>query len=103
VRTQVYLDERQRADLDRLSTERRVTVSELIRQAIDHYVGCLRSGIEGGIEGSVGLWRGRGDIGQVSTHVQRMRREWNKRDGRAGAYELLPDRYRCPHRPFAGN
>lgn len=63
--TQIYLDERQKAELDRLSAERRVTVSKLIRQAIDHYVGRRRSGIEGGIEGNFGLWRGRGDIGQV--------------------------------------
>jgi hypothetical protein len=79
VRTQIYLDERQKAQLDRLSAERRVTVSDLVRQAIDQYLGGDRSGIGAALETSFGIWKNRDDIGKGLAYVRRLRREWEKR------------------------
>ena len=79
VRTQIYLDERQKVKLDRLSAERRITVSDLVRQAIDQYLGRDRSGIGSALEASFGIWKDRDDIGKGSAYVTRLRREWEQR------------------------
>jgi hypothetical protein len=82
VRTQIYLDERQKAELDRLSAERRVTVSDLIRQAIEQFLGSSQSGIAIALEKSFGIWKDRDDIGKTPAYVRKIRREWERRDRR---------------------
>jgi hypothetical protein len=83
VRTQIYLDEKQKAELDRLSVERRVTVSDLIRQAVDQFLGKGRANIEIALENSFGVWKDRDDVGEARAHVRKIRREWDKRERRA--------------------
>jgi hypothetical protein len=82
VRTQIYLDERQKSELDRLSAERRVTVSELIRQAIEQFLGSSQSGLDMALEKSFGIWKERDDIGDTPAYVRKIRREWGKREKR---------------------
>ena len=80
VRTQIYLDEAQKAELERMSSERKATVSELIRQAIDQFVGRSSTSLEDALDQSFGLWRDREDIGDASKYVRRIRKEWEKRN-----------------------
>ncbi|MFP3869854.1 MAG: CopG family transcriptional regulator [Syntrophobacteria bacterium] len=82
VRTQIYLDERQKKELDRLSAERRVTMSDLIRQAIEQFLGSSQSGLDMALEKSFGIWKDRDDIGKSPAYVREIRREWEKRERR---------------------
>lgn len=82
VRTQIYLDQGQKAELDRLSAERRVSVSGLIRQAIEQFLGRSPISFERALEKSFGIWRDREDIGKSSAYVRNVRREWEKRETR---------------------
>lgn len=82
VRTQIYLDERQKAELDRLSAARRVTMSELIRQAIEQFLGSSQSGLDMALEKSFGIWKDRDDIGKSPAYVRKIRREWERRERR---------------------
>jgi predicted transcriptional regulator len=54
-RTQIYLDDRQRRELDQVAKRTRRTVSDLIREAID-------------------AWRQRPDLGPTDAYVRRLRR-----------------------------
>ncbi len=83
VRTQIYLDERQKAQLEEISATRRVTVSDLIRQAVDQYLGRSPVSLEDALDQSFGVWRDRGDIGDTSDYVRRIRKEWGNRERRA--------------------
>ncbi len=82
VRTQIYLDEGQKLALGRLSAERQATVSELIRQAVDQFIGRGSSEFEEALEESFGVWRYRHRLGDSSRYVRDIRSEWEKREKR---------------------
>jgi predicted DNA-binding protein len=79
IRTQIYLDEDMKDELDRLSHKRRVTISGLIRHAIQQYLGKESSSFPQAVERSFGIWSHREDIGESSAYVRRIRREWERR------------------------
>lgn len=75
-RTQIYLDDRQRRQLDKVAKRTRRTVSELIREAIDaryattpnsDFLDALRSG-------AFGVWKQRPDLGPTDAYIRRLRR-----------------------------
>ncbi|MBM4329690.1 MAG: ribbon-helix-helix protein, CopG family [Deltaproteobacteria bacterium] len=80
VRTQIYLDQALKRALSRESHHRRVTVSELIRQAIEQFLKKGTFKFNEALEESFGLWSKRKDIGNTSTYVRKIRREWEKRE-----------------------
>ncbi len=82
VRTQIYLDSGHKRELNQISQRRRVTVSELIRQAVEQFLGKNPSGLEEALEKSFGLWGRRRDPGSTSAYVRKVRREWEKRGKR---------------------
>ncbi len=82
VRTQIYLDEGQKEALNRLSAERLASVSDLIRQAVDQFIGRVSSDFEEALDGSFGIWRHRHIVDDSSRYVRNIRREWEKREKR---------------------
>lgn len=75
-RTQIYLDDRQRRQLDQVAKRTRRTVSELIREAIDaryaaapkeDFLAALRTGV-------FGVWKQRPDLGPTDSYLRRVRR-----------------------------
>ena len=79
VRTQIYLDPGHKRELSQISHRRRVTVSELIRQAVGQFLEKSPSGLEEALERSFGMWGKRKDLGTAPTYVRKVRREWEKR------------------------
>jgi len=82
IRTQIYLDEELRDELHRRSNKQRVTISELIRHAIQQYLGKQSSRFPEAAKKSFGIWSDRDDIGEASSYVRKIRREWEKRGRR---------------------
>jgi len=82
VRTQIYLDKAQKETLNRLSTERLSSVSDLIRQAVDQFIGRVSSDFEEALDSSFGIWRHRHRLDDSSRYVRDIRREWEKREKR---------------------
>jgi hypothetical protein len=82
VRTQIYLDQTLKKELNRISQDRRVTVSELIRQAIAQFLKKGSPKLGDALGKSFGLWSRRKDIGDTSTYVREARQEWTKREQR---------------------
>ena len=82
VRTQIYLDEGQKTALNRLSAERGATVSDLIGQAVDQFLGRVSPNFEEALDRSFGIWRHRQKIGESSEYVRNIRREWEDRERR---------------------
>ena len=83
VRTQIYLDDKQKSALERLSAKRRATISDLIRQAVDQYITRAAMDFDQALGVSFGIWRNRSDIGNASDCVRKSRREWTNRDKRS--------------------
>lgn len=75
-RTQIYLDDRQRRQLDKVAKRTRRTVSELIREAIDaRYATVPESDFLDSLrEGAFGIWKERDDLGPTDAYVRRLRR-----------------------------
>ena len=82
VRTQIYLNQTIKKELNRISQNRRVTVSELIRQAIEQFLQEGSPKFDEALKKSFGLWSGRKDIDDTSTYVRKARQEWAKREQR---------------------
>jgi hypothetical protein len=83
VRTQIYLDERQKSVLEKLSAERGASVSDLIRQAVDQFIAKASTDFEEALDLSFGIWQGRQELGEPSEYVRNLRSEWQKRDRRS--------------------
>jgi len=83
VRTQIYLDEKQKSALDRLSAERGATVSDLIRQAVDQFIVKKSPDFEKALDRSFGIWRHRKDLDEPNKYVRKIRQEWETRDSRS--------------------
>ncbi len=75
IRTQIYLTERERAGLDKVSQATGKKQSELIREAVDRFLdhaeGAQRDAI---LQEAAGLWRERRDLPDFSA----VRRSWNR-------------------------
>ena len=82
VRTQIYLTEDLKAGLDRLSSEQHVTISELIRHALQQFLERKSSDFEEALERSFGIWSKKRNLGKTSVYVRKMRKEWEKRERR---------------------
>jgi hypothetical protein len=82
VRTQIYLDERQKSALEKLCVERGASVSELIRQAVDLFIAKASTDFDEALDLSFGIWRRRGKLGESSEYVRKIRSEWDSRDRR---------------------
>ena len=83
VRTQIYLDERQKSALDKLCVERGASVSDLIRQAVDLFIAKASTDFDEALDLSFGIWQGRRKIGESSEYVRKIRSEWDGRDRRS--------------------
>lgn len=75
IRTQIYLTERQRAELEILTKTLGVKQSELIREAIDRLID--QSGLEkreAALKKAAGMWKDRTDLPDFQT----IRNEWDR-------------------------
>jgi hypothetical protein len=77
-RTQITLTEEQHDRLSTLAEQTGVSLSELIRRAVDR---TYSAGAAAAVAGSFGAWRGRRDDG--AAYVERMRTGLAERLGRA--------------------
>ncbi|MHB8510391.1 MAG: ribbon-helix-helix domain-containing protein [Candidatus Dormibacteria bacterium] len=76
-RTQIYLEERQLADLNRTARAHRRTVSEIIREAIDEKFATPEEvdRFERTLAAAAGIWADRTDLGSTDDYVRRTRRD----------------------------
>ena len=75
VRTQIYLTERQRAELSAIARTLRKKQSELIREAIDRFIdqsgGTRRKAV---LQAAAGIWKDRSDLPDFETE----RADWDR-------------------------
>jgi metal-responsive CopG/Arc/MetJ family transcriptional regulator len=66
-RTQIYLDERQTAELDRRARERGTTRSQLIREAVERYLApdWDPEAFKAALANIAGMWADRDDLDQI--------------------------------------
>jgi predicted DNA-binding protein len=77
VRTQIYLTDEQKRQLDRLAATSGRKQSEMIREAIDGYLAnCEPKDWKEAFEAVRGMWADRDDLDDF---VQGLRGEWEKR------------------------
>ncbi len=75
IRTQIYLTERQRAELRAISKARRKSQSELIREAINLLIErASHSRREFVLREAAGIWKDRTDL----PDFKKIRREWDR-------------------------
>lgn len=77
-RTQIYLKESQKEELDKLAVQRGKALAELIREAIDMYIVENKLKTDDHIIETSGLWKNRNDIDSVG-YVNSLRNELNTR------------------------
>ena len=75
-RTQVYLKESERRILHLISQKEHVSLSELIRRAIENtYFGKVKErNLEKAIDNIAGIWAGRDDIGSTENYIRSLRK-----------------------------
>jgi predicted DNA-binding protein len=76
-RTQIYLQESQRKELDKLAAKTGKGLAELIREAVDRYIVENKLADTDYITETSGLWKNRSDID--SDYINRLRNEMNSR------------------------
>jgi len=75
-RTQLYIEDDIFKSLKRISRERSVSISELVRDAIRRvYTGERPTDAEFILKEAAGVWKDRKDIGPTETYVRRMRKD----------------------------
>lgn len=76
-RTQIYLSEGQTRELDRRARERGTTRSQLIREAIEQYIGPVWDSVEfkAALHDVAGIWADREDIDTTHAELKRRGRE----------------------------
>jgi hypothetical protein len=80
VRTQLFLDEALHARIRTLARMQGRTVSALVRETLERAFGSTRSDERARtLQGIVGLWRDRKDIGSTREYVRRLRRGTRRR------------------------
>lgn len=65
IRTQIYLTESQKADLEAMSGQLRKPVASIIREAVSQYLVDKQSDVFQMIEGAQGLWADRTDLDAI--------------------------------------
>lgn len=74
-RTQIYLTEEEQKELDRLSEERGVSKSSIVREAVDEYIAKFSAERRREVfERVAGMWKNRDDL----PDFERMRKEWDR-------------------------
>lgn len=79
-RTQIYLQESQKEELDKLSVQKGKALAELIREAVDMYIVENKLKTEDYIIETSGLWKNRDDI-DSDEYIDSLRNELNTRLG----------------------
>jgi predicted DNA-binding protein len=76
-RTQIYLDDKQVAQLKAAARTSSRTVSEVIREAIDEKLARAEEpdDFERALTAAAGIWAARKDLGSVDDYVRRLRRD----------------------------
>jgi len=75
IRTQVYLTEAEKSALNSLSTQSGKSLSELIREAVDHLISRYSQGKRQQIlDRTAGLWKDRNDLPDFA----KLRKEWDR-------------------------
>ncbi len=78
-RTQIYLQESQKEDLDKLAIQKGKALAELIREAVDNYIAANKlNKTEDHIIETSGLWKNREDI-DSDGYINGLRNEFTKR------------------------
>jgi predicted DNA-binding protein len=77
-RTQIYLQESQKKELQKLAAIKGKALAELIREAVDLYLVENKLNVEDHIFEASGLWKNRDDI-DSEEYVNNLRNELNKR------------------------
>ena len=77
-RTQIYLQESQKEQLNKLAASKGKAVAEIIREAVDMYLVESKKTTKDHILSSQGLWENRDDI-DSDKYLDSMRNELNKR------------------------
>lgn len=77
-RTQIYLLESQKEQLDKLARQKRKAVAEVIREAVDMYIVENNKSNEDHILSTRGLWKNRDDI-DSQKYLDNLRDELNTR------------------------
>ncbi len=87
-RTQIYLSDGQTRELDRRARERGTTRSQVIREAIERYIGPVWDPVEFkvALKGIAGMWADRDDLDEFYADLkrreqERMARLWGDRLG----------------------
>jgi hypothetical protein len=85
-RTQIYLTDEQKKQIDEIRKRNHISLAQLIRQAVDKYVieKKRRLGLEEALEISAGAWKHRDDIKSGSEYTRKIRREAEERLKRYG-------------------
>jgi hypothetical protein len=73
-RTQLYLDEGIWKVLHIRSRQRRTSISELVRQAVQDRYGTSADNRSQAMDAFVGIWKDRSDLPDAKTYVRRLRR-----------------------------
>lgn len=74
-RTQIYLTEEEQKELDRLSEQRGVSKSSIVREAVDEYIAKFSAERRREVfERVAGMWKNRDDL----PDFERMRKEWDR-------------------------
>jgi predicted DNA-binding protein len=75
IRTQIYLTDQQRSELAMLSKSKGKKQSELIREAIDYYLGQTNQKRRAVIlQETAGIWKNRNDL----PDFEKIRSEWDR-------------------------
>lgn len=74
-RMQIYLTEEEQEELDRLSEERGVSKSSIVREAVDEYIAKFSAERRREVFNRVaGMWKDRDDL----PDFEEMRKEWDR-------------------------
>jgi predicted DNA-binding protein len=73
-RTQIYLQESQKTELEKLAVQKSKSLAELIREAVDLYIANSQGEAESHILAAGGIWKDREDINPVE-YVRSLREE----------------------------
>jgi hypothetical protein len=73
-RTQLYLDEDIWKALHIRSRQRRTSISELVRQAVQDRYGTSAANRGQAMQAFVGIWKNRDDVPDAKTYIRRLRR-----------------------------
>lgn len=76
-RTQIYLQESQKMELDLLAKQKNKSLANVIREAVDMYIADNKKNADDHISQTSGLWKSRNDIPNSVDYVDELRSEMN--------------------------